>query len=335
MADTEILKQGEWTSQQFRATGAMLVEVLAPPELSAEIAVDGLSGSLRSQSPQSGAFPLQAVSESASVLAVSQAKAPFPGGARVDLSIAFPSIGRSFLIQGLDIAGHERALLVRLTREGDTWQLRPQAEPPTSGLPEVSRPELRTANPLGADSGPGAKDPSVALGAWAARRAAEIGVPAHPRITELIIDSSVSMAQHRSRVDRLCRFVTALARATGATEPRVRERAVGGYAAAGVGSVLSGAPEADAGDHLIGGQRRKAVITDLPLLQEGVECLVIGDPAIVDVLSASEGGVHVPDEGTWQELDRDDVAYTDQTLQRLEALMTWLSLPAPETQERS
>lgn len=335
MADTEILRHGEWDSQRFRASGAMLVEVLAPSTLRAGVAVDGLQGAMRSQSTRSGAFPLQAVPEEVHVLAVTQTREPFPGGARVDLSVAFPSTARSFLIQNVDIAGHERAPLVRLSREGDAWLLSPNTSRPGSSQQQFPHLEERGAPaPGGAEVRAGSKEPPAVLGSWAARRAAELGSALQPQIAELVIDTSVSMSRHRSRVRRLCSFASALARSSGMAEPRVRTVSVGGSDEAGVGSLLDGDAEGRA-DDLLSTHQRRIVITDLPIQRADVHSLVIGDPAILAALAVTAGEVFVLDASAWSELEREDASYTDQTLQRLEPLMRWLALPSHETKESS
>ena len=71
------------------------------------------------------------------------------------------------------------------------------------------------------------------------------------------------------------------------------------------------------------------MLTDTPLEEGRCECLVIGQPDIVRALTPHSGAPYlVPDGDVWNELLREDVAFTSQTLVALDPLLDWISQPA-------
>jgi len=111
----------------------------------------------------------------------------------------------------------------------------------------------------------------------------------------------------------------------GIPAPHVRSLSVGGSVDAssrGMGGVGSVQVDPDA-------RGRRIVVTDIPLEAGRCECLVLGSPEIVRALAPHSGAPYfVPDGDAWNELLREDAAFTSQTLATMDPLLDWLSQPA-------
>jgi len=146
-----------------------------------------------------------------------------------------------------------------------------------------------------------------------------------PTVTEVILDASASMVQHRPRVESFLDFVADLYATLGIAAPHVRSLSVGGSVDAssrGMGGVGSVQVDPDA-------RGRRIVVTDIPLEAGRCECLVLGSPEIVRALAPHSGAPYfVPDGDAWNELLREDAAFTSQTLATMDPLLDWLAQPA-------
>ena len=133
------------------------------------------------------------------------------------------------------------------------------------------------------------------------------------------------MAQHRPRVESFLDFVADLYATLGIAAPHVRSLSVGGSVDAssrGMGGVGSVQVDPDA-------RGRRIVVTDIPLETGRCECLIIGLPEIVRALGPDRGTSYfVPDNNAWNELLREDEAFTSQTLATMDPLLDWLAQPA-------
>lgn len=147
-----------------------------------------------------------------------------------------------------------------------------------------------------------------------------------PEVSEILIDRSVSMDAHRRRADVLRDFLCALARAGGGQMPAVADASVGGASRHGVGSVALSSRDAGRGG-------RSLVITDVPVGQEGVASLVLGDPRILEALPSEDAFAVTPE--IWQELERQDASFDDSTLRRMEPLVDWLAAGATSGEVRA
>ena len=166
---------------------------------------------------------------------------------------------------------------------------------------------------------------TLGLGGWCAKRRQESGASLMPTVTEVILDASASMAQHRPRVESFLDFVADLYATLGIAAPHVRSLSVGGSVDAssrGMGGVGSVQVDPDA-------RGRRIVVTDIPLETGRCECLVLGSPEIVRALAPHSGAPYfVPNGDAWNELLREDAAFTSQTLATMDPLLDWLAQPA-------
>jgi len=142
---------------------------------------------------------------------------------------------------------------------------------------------------------------------------------------EVILDASASMAQHRPRVESFLDFVADLYATLGIAAPHVRSLSVGGSVDAssrGMGGVGSVQVDPDA-------RGRRIVVTDIPLETGRCECLVLSSPEIIRALAPHSGAPYfVPNGDAWNELLREDAAFTSQTLATMDPLLDWLAQPA-------
>ncbi|MGP9844017.1 hypothetical protein [Brachybacterium sp. 107] len=320
MAESEILRAGQWEPRRFQAEGAVHVEIMGPSGTPLRLEADGLQSQLRRQTAAGGAFAVHAARDGATLFAAAESGEAFPGGAVVDLSLSFPSARRDYLVERIDISGHSRAPLARIAAEGDSWVLSPvETAPAPSTLPpsglDGSGQHRASVTERDPDSGVGTI-PEL-LGAWIGRRRSDSGAAVLPDVAEIRIDRSASMIPRQERIDILRDLVLALARAGGGPLPVVVEGSIGGATRNGVGSVAL-----DAGRQREGAGRT-LLITDVPVRTEGIANLVIGDPRILEVLEADDACGVTSD--AWLELEREDSRFDDATLRRLEALIDWLT----------
>lgn len=320
MAESEILRAGQWEPRRFQAEGAVHVEVMGPSGTPLQLEVDGLQAQLRRQSATGGAFAVQGAREGVTLFAAAEGGEAFPGGAVVDLSLSFPSARRDYLVERIDIAGHRRAPLAQIVADGDHWVLSPveaAAAPPAMdpGAPVDSDQQRSPSATWASDTAAGTV-PEL-LGAWIGRRRSDRGAAVLPTVAEIRIDRSASMNPWHERADILRDLVLALARAGGGPLPDVVESSVGGVSRNGVGSAA-----VDSSYRRNSGSRT-LLITDVPVRTEGVANLVVGDPQILEVLPADDACGVTPD--AWMELEREDSRFDDATLRRLETLIDWLT----------
>lgn len=320
MAESEILRGGQWEPRRFHAEGAVHVEIMGPSGSRLQLEVDGLQAQLRRQSATGGAFAVQGARDGVTIFATAEGDEAFPGGAMVDLSLSFPSARRDYLVERIDISGHRRAPLVRIAAEEGGWVLSPVdalavSRPSHTGLSDVPGHEVSPA--AGPAPGVGGETIPELLGAWIGRRRSDRGAPVIPNVGEVRIDRSASMIPLAARADTLRDLVLALARSGGGPLPEVVDSSVGGTVRNGVGSAASDPAQRRAGT------TRILLITDVPVHGEGVANLVIGEPGILEVLKVDDalGVTHE----AWTELEREDARFDDVTLTRLAALINWLT----------
>ena len=359
MAESEILSGGQWEPRRFPASGAVHVAIMGPRDAGLRLEVEGLQAQLRRQSASDGAFSLGGAEEGVTIVATASTGEAFPGGAIADLSLSFPGARRDYLVEQIDISGRRSAPLVRLVPEEGQWVLSP-AEPGMAGAAATGpaaapAPAHRTAPAPVSTAGPGAPAhaaaasagaaaPAVAanaapvpepaagstvpelLGAWVGRRRRDAGAAVAPEVSEIRIDRSVSMDAHGRRADVLRDFLCALARAGGGQMPAVADAIVGGVSRYGVGSVALSSRDA-------GSDGRSLVITDVPVGQEGVASLVLGDPRILEALPSEDAFAVTPE--IWQELEREDASFDDSTLRRMEPLVDWITAGATSGEVRA
>lgn len=351
MAESEILRGGQWEPRRFPATGAVHVSVMGPRGARVRLEVEGLGAQLRRQSPSDGAFPLVGAEDGVTIGAVAEDGVAFPGGATADLSLSFPAARRDYLIEQVDISGRRSAPLARLVPEDGQWVLAPvegiappPASSPTPGAaagpvaapaaapahgpgPAAGVPTQPAAAYPGPESAPSAaprRDATVPelLGAWVGRRRRDSGAPAVPTISGILLDRSVSMQALSSRADLLRDFLRAFAHAGGAAVPAAVDAPVGGVARDGVGSLAVGGPST-------GLSARPLVITDVPVAMPGIANLLLGEARILDILPAEDA--FAVTEEIWWELEREDASFDDSTMQRIAPLIDWLvQRPAAE-----
>ena len=327
MAESEILSGGQWEPRRFPASGAAHVAIMGPRDAGLRLEVEGLQAQLRRQSPSDGAFSLGGAEGGVTIVAAAPAGEAFPGGAMADLSLSFPGARRDYLVEQIDISGRHSAPLVSLVPEDGQWVLSP-AEPEMAGA-EAAAP---AAAPAAATSAAPAPEPAAGttlpelLGAWVGRRRRDAGAAVAPEVSEIRIDRSVSMDAHGRRADVLRDFLCALARAGGGQMPAVADAIVGGVSRHGVGSVALSSRDA-------GSDGRSLVITDVPVGQEGVASLVLGDPRILAALPSEDAFAVTPE--IWQELERGDASFDDSTLRRMEPLVDWLTAGATSGEVRA
>ena len=320
MAESEILRGGRWEPRSFQAEGAVHVEIMGTADSRLQLEVDGLQAQLRRQSATGGAFAVQGARDGVTIFAAAEAAEAFPGGAMVDLSLSFPSARRDYLVERIDISGHQRAPLVRITADGEKLQLSP-AEALSAPRPATSRtaePASQAPSPpIGAAPSSGGETIAEMLGAWIGRRRGDRGAAVLPTVREVRIDRSASMIPFADRADTLRDLVLSLARAAGGPLPDVVDSSIGGARRSGVGSAAVDRVDSSSGS------ARTLLITDIPVQGEWIANLVIGDPQILDALATEDAHGLAPD--AWSELEREDTRFDDATLRRLEPLLDWLT----------
>jgi hypothetical protein len=320
MAESEILRGGQWAPRRFQAEGAVHVEIMGPSGALLRLEVDGLQAQLRRQSATGGAFAVQGAQEGATLFAAAEGGEAFPGDAVVDLSLSFPSARRDYLVERIDISGHRRAPLARIAADDDHWVLSPAvaaAAPAAvpSGARDAQGPQPSPRTEGASDSGSGTI-PEL-LGAWIGRRRSESGAAVLPSVAEIRMDRSASMASLKERADILRDLVLSLAKAGNGPLPGVVESSIGGAEHNGVGSAAL--DPAHRRERTV----RTLLITDVPVRHQGVANLVIGDPGILEVLEADDAYAVTSEH--WLELEREDSRFDDVTLRRLDALTNWLT----------
>lgn len=295
----DILVSGQWKEFSVSNRGALEIGLVAPVPATLEVVGTSSAPKYLGVSRDAVAFPGRAVPTErlVTVRANASSREAFPGDCVVDLSFDAAGGEHAYLIRGISVAGQASAPLLQLRLEGDTIRVRPGEE----GVA------------------------TLGLGGWCAKRREESGAPLALTITEVIVDASASMAQHRPLVDSFLTFLTDLCAGIGVAAPCVHSFNVGGSVDAssvGLGGVGAVQVDPDA-------RGRRVVLTDTPLEAGRCECLVIGQPDIVRALDPHSGAPYlVLDEDAWNELLREDVAFTSQTLIALDPLLDWISQPA-------
>lgn len=295
----DILASGQWKEFSVGNRGALEIGLVAPVPATLEVVGTSSAPKYLGASRDAVAFPGRAVSAERPVIVranVSSQEA-FPGDCVVDVSFDAAGGEHAYLIRGIPVAGQASAPLLQLTLEGDAIRVRP-------GEGGVA---------------------TLGLGGWCAKRRQESGASLMPTVTEVILDASASMVQHRPRVESFLDFVADLYATLGIAAPHVRSLSVGGSVDAssrGMGGVGSVQVDPDA-------RGRRIVVTDIPLEAGRCECLVLGSPEIVRALAPHSGAPYfVPNGDAWNELLREDAAFTSQTLATMDPLLDWLAQPA-------
>lgn len=295
----DILASGQWKEFSVSNRGALEIGLVAPVPATLEVVGTSSAPKYLGVSRDAVAFPGRAVSAErpVTVRANASSQEAFPGDCVVDLSFDAAGGEHAYLIRGIPVAGQASAPLLQLTLEGGSIRVRP---------------------------GEGGAA-TLGLGGWCAKRREESGASLAPTITEIVVDASASMAQHQPRVESFLAFVADSCAAIGVAAPPVRSFGVGGSVGAsstGMGGVGSVQVDPDA-------RGRRIVVTDIPLEAGRCECLVVGSPEIVRALAPHSGAPYfVPDGDVWNELLREDTAFTSQTLATMDPLLDWLSHPA-------
>ena len=294
----DILASGQWKEFSVSNRGALEIGLVAPVSATLEVVGTSSAPKYLGASRDAVAFPGKAVSAErlVTVRANVSSQEAFPGDCVVDLSFDAAGGEHAYLIRGISVAGQASAPLLQLKLEGDTIRVRP---------------------------GEGGAA-TLGLGGWCAKRREESGASLVPTITEVVVDASASMVQHQPRVESFLAFLADLYAALDVVAPHVRSFGVGGSgdaSTAGMGGVGSVQVDPDA-------QGRRVVVTDMPLEAGRCECLVIGSQEIVRALAPHSGAPYfVPDSDVWDELLREDTAFTSQTLVTLDPLLDWISHP--------
>ncbi|SPT52937.1 Uncharacterised protein [Actinomyces bovis] len=289
----EILRSGEWERQVLPELGALELNLLAqrtPAQL--EVLGTATKPKYLGGGRSTVAFPVKSVlaGTPVTVRGIATGGHPFGVGETVDLVISAGGGQQSWVLRGLDIAGQVESALVRLERTPQGLVLTP---------------------------GEGG-NATLGLGGWCVRRRQESGQAFVPTITELGLDTSVSMRPHAGRLAALQRFMEEMAQTAGVPAPTVRRLPVGGAEAQGVGAV----------DYQRGGSERPVLLTDAPPTLGDTECLLFGPAELLTALPTP--GALALTEAAWVELEREDRAFGTATLDVLTPLLDWLTRPTSE-----
>lgn len=286
---------GQWSRLPLPGHGALTIHATSAVPVVLEVSDPSVPLRRTGGQGDEVGLPLQSVpADGLRVSIVSRSGEPFAVDASIDLALVAGS-EPLYVLRRIPVAGRVRADVVELRPENGESVLLPAAAGPT---------------------------PRTGLGGWLIERQSAQNGPASavmPTVTEVLVDSSVSMRAHEDRVERLTGLITQLCEASGAPAPTMRACAVGGGGAGqDVGAVE--APPA--------GQGRRIVLSDLPQAPGGAETLLVTDGGIMSVLT---GDVSVLELGAdaWEQIEREDAAYDAQTLQSLSPLLEWLSRPVP------
>jgi hypothetical protein len=294
----DILMNGQWDEFSVSTRGALEVGVVCPVPATLEVAGTSSTPKYLGGRGDVAAFPARAVTSERPVVirVVAGSQEPFPGDCLVDLSFDVVGSDQSYLLRGIPVAGQASAPLLQLVLRDGMIRVKP------------------------GDGGATTRG----LGGWCVKRKQETGTPIAPTITEVVVDDSASMAQYQPHVESLITFLTDLYATVGVAVPLARSLTVGaseGGTSTGLGGV--GAAQVDSDP-----RGRRVLLTDMPLETGRCECLIIGLPEIVRALGPDRGTSYfVPDNNAWNELLREDEAFTSQTLTALEPLLEWLSRP--------
>ena len=287
---SSIHSYGEWDELQVTGRAALTLTLVS--HVPATLTATGTTTTPKylGAARHALAFPVSAVAaeQPVTVRAVTGNQEPFPGDCVVDLSVDAGS-GSGYLLRGLPVTGQVEAPLVRLRRTERGLVLVPGAE----------------------------GQAALSLGGWCVKRCEENGQALRPTVSTMMLDTSSSMRRHSQDVAALTQWLDDVYAALGVEAPQVVEQEVGGARAHGVGYV-GGARSREEG--------RTVVVTDMPLLEDDGESLVVGPPELAELLPT--GRTFVPTREVWDELHRDDTAFTQNTLRVLTPLLEWVSLPA-------
>lgn len=291
----EILSSGDWESQILPDLGAFEVNLVSqgtPSQI--EVLGTATKPKYLGAGRRTVAFPARSVTEGqpVSVRVLATGGQPFGVGETVDLVVSAAGGGQSWMLRGLDVAGQLDTVLVRLERTAQGLLLTP---------------------------GEGG-NATLGLGGWCVRRRQESGLPFVPTVTQVRVDTSVSMRPFKSKVAALERFLEEMAQTAEAVVPAVRRLRVAGAEANGVGML----------EQLPGGGDRPVLLTDLPPAPDpqGPECLLLGPAALTQALPTP--GALVLSDPVWAELEREDRAFGPATLDVLTPLLDWLTRPLSE-----
>lgn len=289
----DILISGQWEHLTLAPQGAIQIGLVSPVPARLEVVGTSTAPKYLGASRDVAAFPARAVTQDrpVTVRAVTTTGDAFPGDCVVDLSLDAGQGAQAHLIRGIPVAGQLDAPLIQMRLDDGVIRVRP---------------------------GEGGSA-TLGLGGWCVRRREEAGAAIVPTVTELVVDTSASMQRHDERVAAVEKLLEDLYDAAQTPRPSVRRAGAGGSTPGGVGAVnAEPAP-----------QGRTVLLTDLPAVSGQCECLVIGDPALAQALPPAGGAPYlIPDEAAWNELLREDVAFSSQTLSALTPLLDWLCRPA-------
>ena len=287
---SSIHSSGEW--DELPVTGRSALTLTLVSKVPATVAATGTTTTPKylGAARDTLAFPVGAVApdKPVTIRALTVSREPFPADCVVDLSVDAGG-GAGYLLRGLPVTGQVEAPLVQLRRTEQGLVLVPGAE----------------------------GQAALSLGGWCVKRCEENGQALSPTVSTVVLDTSSSMRRHSQDVAALTQWLDDVYAALGVEAPQVVEQEVGGARAHGVGYV--GGPRSRE-------EGRTVVVTDMPLLEDDGESLIIGPPELAEVLPT--GRTLVPAKEAWDELHRDDTAFTQNTLRVLTPLLEWVSLPA-------
>ena len=287
---SSIHSYGEW--DELPVTGRSALTLTLVSKVPATVAATGTTTTPKylGAAHDTLAFPVGAVApdKPVTIRALTVSREPFPADCVVDLSVDAGG-GAGYLLRGLPVTGQVEAPLVQLRRTEQGLVLVPGAE----------------------------GQAALSLGGWCVKRCEENGQALSPTVSTVVLDTSSSMRRHSQDVAALTQWLDDVYAALGVEAPQVVEQEVGGARAHGVGYV--GGPRSRE-------EGRTVVVTDMPLLEDDGESLIIGPPELAEVLPT--GRTLVPAKEAWDELHRDDTAFTQNTLRVLTPLLEWVSLPA-------
>ena len=287
---SSIHSYGEW--DELPVTGRSALTLTLVSKVPATVAATGTTTTPKylGAARDTLAFPVGAVApdKPVTIRALTVSREPFPADCVVDLSVDAGG-GAGYLLRGLPVTGQVEAPLVQLRRTEQGLVLVPGAE----------------------------GQAALSLGGWCVKRCEENGQALSPTVSTMVLDTSSSMRRHSQDVAALTQWLDDVYAALGVEAPQVVEQEVGGARAHGVGYV--GGPRSRE-------EGRTVVVTDMPLLEDDGESLIIGPPELAEILPT--GRTLVPAKEAWDELHRDDTAFTQNTLRVLTPLLEWVSLPA-------
>lgn len=148
------------------------------------------------------------------------------------------------------------------------------------------------------------------LGGWCVKRREEQGEMTPIAVDRIVIDTSRSMRRYAGHANALLAFIEDVCSTAGSTMPPVERPGLVRATADWVGAIDVATPSG-----------RVIVVTDVPSAH-GVDHLIIGDPMLLEVMLTPRA--FAPQPQAWDELMREDAAYSDITLSLLTPLLTWL-----------